>query len=205
VTMGQWIGAQRLQEIGRFFREPEAVEEVELHPVRRTWVSKGSKMELTKHHLLVLKALNTDARKPINEISEETGLTRRRVRNILQSFMESGAFRFIIRMNLTTKRMTEVVVRIRYNDYESSLHWYEELRRSGDLGSLFDMFYSITDPIAFAWFFVDDVRGVNRLSKEIAKEPFVVSSAPLVLHSMRKSPWLARIKLEEMITELDEL
>ncbi|MFW9911057.1 MAG: AsnC family transcriptional regulator [Candidatus Thorarchaeota archaeon] len=203
VTTGQWIGAQRLQEIGRFFREPEAVEEVELHPIRRTLVSKGSKMELTKHHLLVLKALNINARKPINEISEETGLTRRRVRNILKSLMESGAFRFIIRMNLTTKRMTEVVVRIHYNDYESSLHWYEELRQSGDLGSLFDMFYSITDPIAFAWFFVDDVRGVNRLSKEIAKESFVVSSTPLVLHSMKKSPWLAQIKLEEMISELD--
>jgi DNA-binding Lrp family transcriptional regulator len=203
VTTGQWIGAQRLQEIGRFFREPEAVGEVELHPTRRTLVSSGSMMELTKHHLLVLRALNTNARKPINEISEETGLTRRRVRKILWSLMESGAFRFIIRLNLTTKRMTEVIVRIRYNDHGSSLHWYEELRQSGDLGALFDMFYSITDPIAFAWFFVDDIQGVNRLSKEIAKKSFVVSSTPLVLHSMKKSPWLAQIKLEEMISELD--
>jgi DNA-binding Lrp family transcriptional regulator len=205
VTMGQWIGAQRLQEIGRFFREPEAVEEVELHPVRRTWVSKGSKMELTKHHLLVLRALNTDARKPINEISEETGLTRRRVRIILQSFMESRAFRFMIRMNLATKQMAEVIVRIRYNDYESCLRRFEELRKSRELGSFEHSSFSITDPIAFAWFAVDDVQGINRLSKEIPKEPFVVSSTPLVLHSMKQSPWLARIKLEEMISELDDL
>ncbi|MHA2002985.1 MAG: AsnC family transcriptional regulator [Candidatus Thorarchaeota archaeon] len=204
VATGQYVGSARLQEIGRILRKLPGVEEVELHPVRRILVSDGTKMVLTRHHLLVLKALTTDARMPINRIAEETGLTRKRVRKILQNFKDTGAFRFGTRANFTKKRRTELVIKTHYDDYDSSLRTFDEWCQNTERTELFDVFYSITEPIAFAWFMVKDIRDVDRVSKAFAKEPFVVSSTPLVLQSMWKFPWLSELKMDEMLSELDD-
>lgn len=204
ISNGQYIGSARLQEIGRLFRGFHGVAEVELHPTRRLFVPDGAKMELTKHHLLVLRALNRDARMSVNEIAEETGLTRRRVRRILNILTETGAFIFGMRANFSKKRLTELVIRTEYSSYDSSLLTFEEWRQNTGQTGLIAVFYSVTEPVAFAWFLVEDIRAVDKVAKTLAQQPFVVSSTPMVLQSMRKSRWLARLKLDEMLEGLDD-
>lgn len=204
IATGQYVGSARLQEIGGTLRKIPGVKEVELHPIRRIMISDGAKMDLTRHHILVLKALNTDARMPVNKIAEESGLTRRRVRRILQSLAETGAFRFTTRVNFTKERMTELVIKTHYDDYDSSLLAFEDWHQNTERTGLVDVFYSVTEPDAFAWFMVKDIREVDRVSKTLANEPFVVSSTPMILKSMWKFPWLSRLKMEEMLSELDD-
>lgn len=204
IATGQCIGSARLQEIGRILRGLHGVTEVELHPVTRFKRPSGGKMDLTRHHLLVLRSLAKAARMPVNEIAEETGLTRRRVRKIIKSLTETGAIIFTARGDFTRKRMTEVIVRTHYNDYDSSLRAFEGCREDTADTGLYDVYYSVTDPVAFAWFMVDDIREVDRVSKTLSKESFVVSSTPMVLKSMRKFPWFARLKLYEMLEGLDD-
>ncbi len=204
VVEGQCIGSARLQGIGRILRGLHGVTEVELHPVTRFKRPRGGKMDLTRHHLLVLRSLAKDARLPVNEIAEETGLTRRRVRRILKSLTETRAFLFTARGDFTKKRMTELVIRTHYDDYDSSLRAFEGCRETTAETGLYDVCYSATDPVAFVWFMVDDIREVDRVSKALSKEPFVVSTTPMVLKSMHKFPWFARLKLLEMLEGLDD-
>lgn len=161
-------------------------------------------MNLTRHHLLVLRSVAKDARMPVNEIAEETGLTRRRVRKILKSLTETSAFIFGARGDFTKKRMTELIIRTHYDDYDSSLRAFEGCREDTAETGLYDVYYSATDPIAFVWYMVDDIREVDRVSKTLSKEPFVVSSTPMVLKSMKKFPWFAKLKLDEMLQGLDD-
>jgi DNA-binding Lrp family transcriptional regulator len=204
VATGQYIGSTRLQEIGRILRGLHGVEEVELHPMRRIMRSDGGKMDLTRHHLLVLRSLTKDARMPVNEIAEETELTRRRVRKILHGLTETGAFIFGARVNFTKKRLTELAIRIHYGDYDSSRRTFDEWRLNTAQTGLIDVYYSVTEPVALAWFLVKDIREVDRVSKKLAKETFVLSSNPMVLQSMWKFPWLSKFKMDEMLEGLDD-
>jgi len=204
ITTGQCIGSARLQEIGRILRGLHGVTEVELHPVTRFKRPRGGKMNLTRHHLLVLRSVAKDARMPVNEIAEETGLTRRRVRKILKSLAETGAFIFSARGNFIKKRMTELIIRTHYDDHDSSLRAFEGCREDTAQTGLYDVYYSVTDPVAFVWFLVDDIREVDRVSKTLSREPFVVSTTPMVVKSVRKFSWFARLKLYEMLEGLDD-
>jgi DNA-binding Lrp family transcriptional regulator len=204
VATGQYIGSERLQEIARFFRALEGVEDVELHQTKRLAVSKGYKMDLTNHHLLVLRSLRKDARMQVNEIASESGLTRRRVRKILQELLESGAFRFVTRVHLGLKRTTESIIRVRYDSSESGVRQFNQWIENIDNRGFFDVFSSITEPVAFCWFQCEDIQDMHRILKKIETQPFIETSTPLVIHSMHKFPWLAEYKLDEMIAGISD-
>lgn len=204
VATGQYIGSERLQEIARFFRALEGVEDVELHQTKRLAVSEGYKMDLTDHHLLVLRSLRKDARMQVNEIASESGLTRRRVRKILQELLESGAFRFVIRAHLGLKRTTESIIRVRYDSSESGVRQFNQWIENIDDRGFFDVFSSITEPIAFCWFSCEDIQDLREVLKRVEALPFIETSTPLVVYSMHKFPWLAEYKLDEMIAGISD-
>jgi DNA-binding Lrp family transcriptional regulator len=203
LTTGQYIGLDRLQEIGRYLRALVGVEEVEIHPHRRLRVSDGRRMDLTRHHLLVLGSLRKDARMQVHEIAEETGLSRKRVRRVIRDLQDGGAFRFVTRSHYSRKRMTEVIIRIEYSDYDACLLEFEreiQNRRPG----IFDVFFSTTEPVAFAWFICEKIQDADRISRVLAEADFVKQAVPLVFKSIQKSPWLAELKLDEIVKSIHE-
>ena len=204
VATGQYIGSERLQEIARYFRALEGVEDVELHQTKRLAVSEGYKIDLTDHHLLVLRSLRKDARMQVNDIASESGLSRRRVRRILKELLESGAFRFITRTHLGLKRATESIIRVRYDSSESGVRQFNQWIENIDDCGFFDVFSSITEPVAFCWFQCNDVQDLREVLKRVEALPFIETSTPLVLYSIHKFPWLAELKLDEMIAGISK-
>ena len=203
-TTGQFIGLARLGEIGRYLRSLSGVDEVEIHPLKRMSVTKGKKMDLTRHHLLVLRSLLKDARKPIHEIADETGLSRKRVRRVLQELMESGAFRFSVRSHPSRKRMTEVIIKAEYNDYDVSYHEFEKAIQNGENTGIFDVFYSTIGPVAFAWFYCKDIQDANEVARDLSSAAFVNHATTFLFRSTWKYPWLAEYKLKEMVESIRE-
>jgi DNA-binding Lrp family transcriptional regulator len=203
-TTGSFIGLARLGEIGRYLRSLSGVDEVEIHPLRRMLVSEGNKMDLTRHHLLVLRSLVKDARMPIHEIADETGLSRKRVRRFLQELMESGAFRFATRSHFSRKRMTEVIIKVEYNDYDSSFHEFERLMQTSEKTGILDVFYSSIEPVAFAWFACENIQDADEVARDLSSAAFVNHATTLLFRSIWKFPWLAEYKLKEMVDSIQE-
>lgn len=200
---GSYIGSEHLRGIGKSFRDLEHVRDVELHTVTRMLVSEGTKVELTKHQLLVLRALRRDARLPVKEIASETGLSVKRVRKTLREIQESGAFRFTTRISHTVARGLDVVLRIQNNDNEMSnqevWNWLNEEFPT----RVFDVFQSATEPVLFAWFEPNDIREVYGICETVRQGPSIDSATPLVFLSSKKFPWLGELLLDEMIQEIE--
>ncbi|MGY5871522.1 MAG: winged helix-turn-helix transcriptional regulator, partial [Candidatus Thorarchaeota archaeon] len=96
-VFAEYVGSQGLSDLGLFFRGLEGVKEVEMHTLL---IERGGKVELTTLRLKVLRCLVQDARMPISEIAEQTGLTAKRVRKVLDQFLDNEVVRFTIRANL---------------------------------------------------------------------------------------------------------
>ncbi len=200
---GQYIGSERLQEIGRFLRGLDSVRAVELHTTTRMLVPRGEHIELTKHQLLVLRALRRDARMQVKEIAEDSGLSVKRVRKVLREIRESGAFRFTTRVSHTWSRGLDSVLRIQIDENATSnqdvWNWLKEEFPT----KVYDVSQSATEPVLFAWFEPDDIREACSICERVRQMSSIDSATPLVFFSHKKFPWLGEILLDEMIQEIE--
>ncbi|MHA2265990.1 MAG: hypothetical protein ACXAEN_26650, partial [Candidatus Thorarchaeota archaeon] len=60
---------------------------------------------------------------------------------------------------------------------------------------------SASDSVVFAEFIVDDLLEAETISKKVGETPFVKSSRTLITYSNAKFPYLAELRLEEMLAE----
>jgi DNA-binding Lrp family transcriptional regulator len=104
---GEVSGTTGVVELVKFLRGFECVTEVKLHilepvfptalPPQHKYVYRGRKVTFTRSQLRVLKCLIEDTRMPTSEIARQTGLTPRRVRQILKEIQEGGGVLLTIR------------------------------------------------------------------------------------------------------------
>jgi DNA-binding Lrp family transcriptional regulator len=200
---GQFIGSERLQEFGKFLRGLDSAKAVELHTATRMLVPRGEEIELTKHQLLVLRALRKDARMQVKDIADDSGLSVKRVRKVLREIRESGAFRFTGRVSLSMSRPLDLVLRIRIDENAmSNQELWDWLKKEFPMKVL-DVFQSATEPIVFAWFEPEDIREAFGICERVRQMSTIDSATPLVVFSHEKFPWLGEILLDEIIQEIE--
>ncbi len=64
------------------------------------FTTRGGKINLTRNQLEILKYLVSNARMPVNQISELTGFSAKFIRRVIRRFIESDAVNLTLRLNL---------------------------------------------------------------------------------------------------------
>jgi predicted transcriptional regulator len=208
IVWGSYIGPIRLNEIGRYFRTLTSVEEIELHSVVANWSrfsnwGRGQKMELSRHHLLVLRSLRGNARIQVKELSVETGLSLRRVRRLLREIEESGAFYFVARTGPIVEGPA-FVLKIRLAEDEMKPQQLHDWLQDTYPEHFFGLAFSVTEPVSFVQFGGCDVPQMIHIFRDIGRLPFVAKTTILMALSFAGFPHLMQLKLDEMLEGLDD-
>jgi len=198
VVFAEYIGSQGLSDLGLFFRGLDRVKEVEIHTLL---VERGGKAELTKLKLKVLRCLTQDARMPVSEIAERTRLTARRVRKVLDQFLDDEVVRFTLRADYNAGEDTAFL---------AIIHWNQKNAKHGDVvewlqtefpKELSHFFISASEPTVFGMFVVEHLRKAEGIARRMRGVSFIESVEVLTLYPARKSPGLREGLLERMLTE----
>jgi DNA-binding Lrp family transcriptional regulator len=194
----EYLGAEGLQNVGTFLRTMDAVTDIELHT---TLTQSGEKFEIKKLHLRVLKVLLEDSRMQVSEISERTGLTARRVSRAIQEMLDSNAFWFAVRWNLSLGRSTEFYLKVRYDEQSIRMDEIDEWFRETFPDAYWFSFYSAMEPVLFAKFVTDHFRDAEKISRICKAHPHSKSVDVLLSYPVKKFQRLGRIKIEELISK----
>jgi DNA-binding Lrp family transcriptional regulator len=192
----EYVGAEGLQNLSAFLRTLDSVTNTELHTIL---TQRGEQFDVKKLHLRVLKPLLKDARMQISEISSETGLTARRASRAIKEMLDSDAFWFAVRWNLSLGNNTEFYLKITFNEQQFKTEEIDEWLRTTFSNEYWFSFCSAMEPILFAKFVTEHFRDAEQVSVVTKDAPFSRSVDVLLSYPVKKFPRLGRIKIEEMI------
>ncbi len=192
----EYIGAEGLHNLGLFLRAIENVTDIELHT---TLVERGKKFDIKKLHLRVLRCLLEDARMQVSEISERTGLTARRVSRAIQELLDSDAFWFATRWNLSLGGNSEFYLKIKYSNQVGGREEIDDWLRNEFSLEYWYSYYSAMEPVIFAKFVTDHFLDAERISKVVKNNPRSVAVDILLSYPVTKFPRLGRTKLEKLL------
>ncbi len=198
---GQYVETERLEHINELLRGLAFVREFELHPNNRVRVYPGRKMALSDEHIATLRILQKNPRAQVKEIAQGTGLPLKIARKTLRELEKSDAFRFTARTGRTRERSTSVVVKMTHDVVKASQQEIWDWLISQYEANLFDVFFSMKEPIAFVWFTGGSVHDSDGVYQGIADAPFAKSAHPLFILTHAKFPWLGEYWLDNLLRE----
>jgi DNA-binding Lrp family transcriptional regulator len=197
-VFSQYIRAEGLNEITSFIRNSKEVTRVDVYPIL---YRRGGKAQLTEADLKVLKVLLDDVRMPIIEIAKKTGFTSRRVRRILDNFLETESIWTAVRWNMNASDYIQFSMKIAYDDKSIKADELATWFKDSYSNMYWDIYFAATSPVVFVEFVVDNLRDVERLQRSIKRASFIKSASPLLRFSESKFPWLSELYLKEMINK----
>lgn len=194
----QYIRSEGLNKITSFIRNSENVVRVDVYPIL---YQRGGKIQLTKADLKVLKVLIEDARLPISEIAKRTGFTARRVRRILNHFLETDCIWMAVRWNMNASDYIQFLMKTTYDEKsvqaDELVAWLKDTYQM----KYWDTYFSATSPDVFVEFVVDNLREVDQIQRSMKRTHFIKNASPLLRFSESKFPWLAERYLKKMVSE----
>ena len=80
------------------------------------FTTRGSRVDLTQTQIDILRHLTLNARMPVNQISELTGIGAKSIRRTIQHFIESDAIHLTLRLNLPSSGKINFIMRYGLNE-----------------------------------------------------------------------------------------
>ncbi len=200
LVWGQYEGSEMLYELGSFLRGFPVVSNVEFHPLRKR-VSKDAigEVKFSKLHLRVLRALLKNPRMLMSDIAHETGLSPKTVRRALREIIDDAVVYFRARPDLAAGGLVNLNLKIEWDEKKKTIEDLEKWLRNEYPLEFWDPFVSALEPVVFAEFMVDDLHEAESISKRIRELPYVKSTTTLVSYSSAKFPYLAELKLRDLV------
>jgi DNA-binding Lrp family transcriptional regulator len=170
--VAEFRDSQDLWDIGAFLRSFESVRNIETHQLL---IDRGSIIELSNPHLRVLKRLVKDPRMSIVDIAEESGLTARRVRKLVNDLVQSKAVRFGAFLELGAGESIPFLMWINWDEHATNYRIVSSWLREIFSSSVWDIFISAEQPIMIILFtgenltVVDDISQQTRFHEHITK------------------------------------
>jgi DNA-binding Lrp family transcriptional regulator len=189
-------GSKALLEFGSQLRKLEAVVDVDIHVLL---FRKGKKVKLSNAQKAVLRFLVEDTRATIVDIAKATGMTARRARRAIDDLQEGGGVEFRVLWNLGIGGLTEVLMRIAWNEKGTPAEEVVQWLHQEFPGEFWSPFISAVAPVIFARFVVSEIETAESISRVIRKAPFVDSVSSLVLYSNNLFEWPGTIELKKML------
>ncbi|MHA1904214.1 MAG: winged helix-turn-helix transcriptional regulator [Candidatus Thorarchaeota archaeon] len=198
----EYRGGVGLNELASFLWGLEGVVDVEIHPL--IGCRMGEKANITDLQLRILRVLQEDPRMSAADVARRTGLTGRRVRNMIQKLQESGALMFTIWWILEAGDVIEFNLRIEHDGESGTpselLDWLQKEFPEEYLR----ICISVIHRVVFAKFIVDHLRDVQRISNKVRSAPHVKSTSAELFYPRRRFSSLRKILLEEMTRVVHE-
>jgi DNA-binding Lrp family transcriptional regulator len=201
LVWGQYQGSEMLYELGAFLRGFPEVNNVELHPLRKPASRDSSaKIRFSKLQRRVLRALVKEPRMLMSDIAKETGLSPKTVRRALREIVDNDFVRFVARPDLAAGGLVNLNLKIAWDEKKKTIEDLVCWLKTQFPLEFWDPWVSALEPVVFAEFMVDDLHEAESISKRIRELPYVESTTTLVSYSSAKFPYLAELKLKEMIS-----
>ncbi|MBE0527216.1 MAG: winged helix-turn-helix transcriptional regulator [Candidatus Thorarchaeota archaeon] len=194
----EYIGTEGLKNLGSFFRQLDPVTTIELHT---TIASRGQEFKIKRFHLQVLKILLEDARASVSQIAESLGHTSRRVGRAIQEMLDSNAFWFSTRWNLSQGDNTEFYLKITYDEKTSTNETVDAWLQETYPNEYWYAFYSATEPVVFAKFVTNHFRVAREIARVVRTASYSCSVDVLLSYPVTKFPRVGLIKLQQMIAD----
>jgi DNA-binding Lrp family transcriptional regulator len=194
-----------------YLAELDGVTDVEMRPVvfycpnmppNYFFNTRGKKVTFTQHQLLVLRSLYEDARIPVFQIAQRTGLTPRRVRKTLRELEEGGGIHFSVGYDAFAFGDIEYRLKIYYDEAQTTgqdiiMGLYEKYPVEFWWGCI-----TTNEPIVDVGLLIDRPGKGMPIMEDLKETSFIRSiedfvSYPKVVSNI--SP--LRRKLEEILTE----
>ncbi|MDF1538683.1 MAG: AsnC family transcriptional regulator [Candidatus Thorarchaeota archaeon] len=170
LLIGEYTSTDELMAIATHLRSLDSVHHVELHTILQ---SKGGIAPLGNLHLRVLRCLLEDARMPIIDIANKTGLTARRV---LEEIEASNSVHTSILLELGAASSIPFVIWFTYDQKKIGPRELEAwLEENYDL-PLWQVFLSVAEPVAGGLFAVDTLTELDEIVRSIRKNDFIMTA-----------------------------
>lgn len=196
IAFAEFRGASGREQYNQFLSELPGVSQYEIHAER---VSRGNRVEFTPLQIRVLKSLIKDPRMAATEIAEETGLTPRRVRRILEKLIEGGGLNFVARLNLNAGPGVIYYAQIIYDDSMVNHDGVKTWLDKEFAGLYFDSHCSDSAPMMLSLFVVDHLRDAEPLSRRIEASPMIKSVRTIFPFPTKKNVRLQRRLLVDLL------
>ncbi|MGY5873246.1 MAG: Lrp/AsnC family transcriptional regulator [Candidatus Thorarchaeota archaeon] len=194
----EYISSGGLKDLSTFFRRIEPIIDLELHTVPTL---RGTPFDIERLHLQVLKLLLEDARMQVSQIANRLGITARRAGRAIQEMMDSGAFWFSARWNLSLGNNTEFYLKITHDEKTSTKESVDQWFRETYPNEYWFSFNSAMEPVLFAKFVTDHFRDAREIARAANNEPFSCSVDILLSYPVTKFPRVGMLKIQQLISE----
>jgi hypothetical protein len=126
-------------------------------------------------------------------------MTARRARRAIDDLQEGGGVEFRVLWNLGIGGLTEVFMRIAWNEKKTTTEEVVQWIQQEFPGEFWSPFISAVAPVIFARFVVSEIETAESISRVIRKAPFVDSVSSLVLYSNNLFEWPGTIELKKLL------
>ncbi|MFW9850305.1 MAG: winged helix-turn-helix transcriptional regulator [Candidatus Thorarchaeota archaeon] len=202
LILSDYIGSNGVLELSTFLRKLDHVENVEIHPVITDPLYHGRAVEFKPLELRVMKYLIENAKMSIVELSEKTGLSARRVRNILDNLQEGGGVSFSIRWNTAAAGALRFFLAITYDPRNTKHEEVIEMIQEQYPREFWLYWVSTSHPMIFSSFTVDSIDEVRTISIEMRENPQLVSVDTWICYPPRKFKTYPERWFEEFLRDI---
>ncbi len=200
IIFAVYAGREGFSKLATFLRTFDHVTAVEIHQVL---IEKGMKIDFSKRDLKVLSCLLDDPRMRISKIAERTGYSAKTVRRGLQEIEESNGIWFTVRLRLNAGESLSFLARIEWDERKAEIQDVIDLLTSEFPVSYWIPLISVSQPVVFGAFVVDNARDINPIMERIKRANFVKATIPILGTESYSFPDLRRKWLQEKLLELN--
>ncbi len=170
LLIGEYTSTDELMAIATHLRSLDSVDNVDLHTILQ---SKGGTAALGNLHLRVIKCLLEDAKMPIVDIANKTGLTARRVRRVLEEIEASNSVYTSVLLELGAASSIPFVIWFTYDQKKIGPRELESWLEENYSFPLWQLFLSVAEPVAGGLFAVDTLIELDEIVRSIRRTDFI--------------------------------
>ncbi|MHA2424903.1 MAG: winged helix-turn-helix transcriptional regulator [Candidatus Thorarchaeota archaeon] len=196
----EYQGLGNLADYGTFLRKLPGVDSVEIHPVA---IIPPKSYEFSKPELKVLRCLREEPRIPVRTIASRTGMTSKRISEMIQRFLKDNLIQFSIDWNLNAGGSTQFYFQIEYDENVSSHKELDQYIRENFGEEYWGMLRSSIQPLVLVFFVVDHIREAEAIAKEIRKRKSVQEIQTIIPYPEMKLQGLCGTLLDEMLENIE--
>lgn len=198
--VAEFRDSQDLWDIGAFLRSFDSVKNIETHQLL---VDRGSIMELSKTHLRVLKRLVKDPRMSIVDIAEESGLSARRARKLVNDFVQSKAVRFGVLLELGAGESIPFLMWVTWDEHATNYQRVASWLSKTFSSSVWDIYPSAEQPIMIILFTGENLTAVDEISQQTRFNEHITKVTVQIAKYHNYFPGLGARYLYQLIETVD--
>ncbi|MHA2425556.1 MAG: AsnC family transcriptional regulator [Candidatus Thorarchaeota archaeon] len=182
-----------------------SIEVSEILPIRNgvidgdcRFTTRGSKISLTRKQYQILRFLTSNARMPVNQISELTGFSAKFIRRVIRQFIECDAVNLTLRLNLPSSGKINFILKYGLNEETTG-----PVDATGLVTDIYpeEHWFTFYDPDAenmLHYLTAKNMKDVGHIIQEVSNLPYTDGVEAHIIYSSMKSEGRTKAYLQEV-------